>query len=294
MKAQQKQQQEAARKAAAKKQAASLVKESAPASGRRSTRLKTGGDPDKEIGSTAEQTHLKKTTAKKGGKKTTNNNKNISSYFKKVDVDANGENPSVQEALAQAADELEAKPSALGEQDGLVATEQPSLVTGGKMRQYQLEGLEWMKSLWINGLCGILADEMGLGKTIQAISLIAFFKENNISGPFLIAAPLSTVSNWVDEFQRWTPDIKTVLYHGSKLERAELREKMKLKNQKDPDFPVVCTSYEICMNDRAFLSQFSWKYIIVVSSHRFMIFLFHANKSLGRRPPPEEHELQID
>lgn len=265
MKEQQKQQQEAARKAAAKKQAAP-AKEPTTATGRRSTRLKANEVPntEKEEGETSSRLQTKKASAKKGAKKSAPT-KNISSYFQKAEVDVKENNTSVQEALAQAADELEAKPSAIGEQEGLVATEQPSLVTGGKMRQYQLEGLEWMKSLWMNGLCGILADEMGLGKTVQTISLIAFFKENNIPGPFLIAAPLSTISNWVDEFQRWTPSIKTILYHGSKPERTELRKQMRLKDQKDFNFPVICTSYEICMNDRAFLSQFSWKYIVVVS-----------------------------
>jgi ATP-dependent DNA helicase len=272
MKEQQKQQQEAAKKAAAKKQAAA-TKEPPSTTGRRSSRLKNGEDAEE----VPDPKQSKKATVKKGVKKNAANGKNISSYFKKADVEVNEDNPSVQEALAQAADELEAKPSALGEQEGLVATEQPSLVTGGKMREYQLEGLEWMKSLWINGLCGILADEMGLGKTIQTISLIAFFKENNISGPFLIAAPLSTVSNWVDEFQRWTPSIKTVLYHGSKPERAELRKQMKLKDQKEADFPVVCTSYEICMNDRAFLGQFSWKYIVVVSHLLSKLFVLSAD-----------------
>ena len=179
------------------------------------------------------------------------------------------DNPSVQQALEQAADDYEANPTALGDQD-LVATQQPTLVSGGKMRTYQLEGLEWLKTLWMNGLCGILADEMGLGKTVQAISMIAFLKENNVSGPFMIAAPLSTVSNWVDEFARWTPGIKTVLYHGSKDERAAMRQKhMKMKNQGDMDFPVVCTSYEICMNDRKFLSQYQWRYIVVVRVLQF-------------------------
>lgn len=188
----------------------------------------------------------------------------ISNYFKKADVKVSEDNPTVKQALEHAADEYEANPTALGGQE-LVATQQPDLVTGGKMRKYQLEGLEWLKSLWMNGLCGILADEMGLGKTVQAISLIAFFKEKKISGPFLISAPLSTVSNWVDEFARWTPDIKTVLYHGSKDERAEIRRKlMNPRNQRDMGFPVVCTSYEISMNDRKFLSQYQWRYIIVV------------------------------
>ena len=41
------------------------------------------------------------------------------------------------------------------------------------MRSYQLEGLEWMLSLYQNGINGILADEMGLSKTIQTISMLA-------------------------------------------------------------------------------------------------------------------------
>lgn len=174
----------------------------------------------------------------------------------------------MQEALAEAADEIEEKGEGLGAQD-LVATEQPKLVSGGKMREYQLEGLEWLKTLWMNGLCGILADEMGLGKTVQAISLIAFFKENNISGPFLIAAPLSTVRNWIEEFKRWTPEINTVLYHGSKDERAEIRKKhMKMAQQSKYEFPVIVTSYEICMNDKSFLANYKWRYIVVDEGHR--------------------------
>jgi ATP-dependent DNA helicase len=40
---------------------------------------------------------------------------------------------------------------------------QPSLVTGGVLKDYQLAGVEWLISLYENGLNGILADEMGLG-----------------------------------------------------------------------------------------------------------------------------------
>ncbi|OJK04790.1 hypothetical protein ASPACDRAFT_74363 [Aspergillus aculeatus ATCC 16872] len=202
------------------------------------------------------------------GRKPAAGGNTISSYFQKADVSVDQEKPTVQEALEHAADAYEANPTALGGQE-LVATQQPELVTGGRMKKYQLEGLEWLKSLWMNGLCGILADEMGLGKTVQAISLLAFFKEKNVSGPFLIAAPLSTVSNWVDEFAKWTPGIKTVLYHGTKDQRAELRRKfMNMRNQREMDFPVVCTSYEICMNDRKFLAQYQWRYIIVDEGHR--------------------------
>lgn len=277
-----KKQQEDARAYALRQQQqheATQTKEATASTERRETRAK-GKHPDTTIGEGEEVKKEQSSTSPKPDRATREksnrgrpmkapaNGTLISNYFQKANVEVTAQNSSVQKALEHATDELEANPTALGEQH-LVATQQPKLVTGGKMRTYQLEGLEWLKSLWMNGLCGILADEMGLGKTVQAISLIAFFKEKGISGPFLIAAPLSTVSNWVNEFARWTPSIKTVLYHGSKDERARIRgEAMKLKNQKDRDFPVVCTSYEICMNDRKFLAQYQWKYIIVDEGHR--------------------------
>jgi ATP-dependent DNA helicase len=120
---------------------------------------------------------------------------------------------------------------------------------------------------------------MGLGKTIQSISMIAFLKENNVSGPFLIAAPLSTLSNWVNEFKRWTPGIGAVLYHGSKDERASIRNKhLKLRDQMKMDFPVVCTSYDICINDRKFLAQYQWRYIIVVRAFMVAFSSWQANR----------------
>jgi ATP-dependent DNA helicase len=270
MKEQQKQQQEQARREAARKRA---VAEKGPApktAPRRSTR--TNEDTEEVHGESKENTdpsqNKKIPTRGRPKKNAPKKGNSIVNYLKKEDVALQEDGPSVQEALAEAAEEYETKPEGLGAQE-LIATQQPELVTGGKMREYQLEGLEWLKSLWMNGLCGILADEMGLGKTIQAISMIAFFKEKNVSGPFLIAAPLSTINNWIDEFARWTPDIKTIMYHGSKDERAEMRRKhLKMQDQGKFEFPVVCTSYEICMNDRKFLANYKWRYIIVDEGHR--------------------------
>jgi ATP-dependent DNA helicase len=267
MKEQQRQQQEQARREAARKRAAAEKEAAMKAAPRRSARTNEDTEEvSREKANAAQNKSLptrsrpRKNAPKKGD--------SIAKYFKKKEVPLQEDGPSVQEALAEAADEYDAKPEGLGAQE-LVATQQPELVTGGKMREYQLEGLEWLKSLWMNGLCGILADEMGLGKTVQAISMIAFFKEKNISGPFLIAAPLSTINNWIDEFARWTPEIKTIMYHGSKDERAEMRRKyMKMQDQQKFEFPVVCTSYEICMNDRKFLANYKWRYIIVDEGHR--------------------------
>lgn len=57
------------------------------------------------------------------------------------------------------------------------------------------------------------ADEMGLGKTIQTIALLAYLKEcKNNEGPHLVIVPLSTLSNWADEFERWAPSLKVMLF----------------------------------------------------------------------------------
>ena len=37
---------------------------------------------------------------------------------------------------------------------------QPSILTGGTLREYQMQGLNWLIHLYDNGINGILADEM--------------------------------------------------------------------------------------------------------------------------------------
>ena len=73
-----------------------------------------------------------------------------------------------------------------------------------------------MVSLYNNNLNGILADEMGLGKTIQTISLLCYLIETKKNfGPYFIIVPLSTLSNWSNEFEKWAPSIKKIIYKGS-------------------------------------------------------------------------------
>ncbi|KAJ4354339.1 putative ATPase [Didymosphaeria variabile] len=199
-------------------------------------------------------------------KKNTAKDAKISSFFKKEDLQDRTNKASVTEALKEAADEDNVKTGDIGFQN-VKSARQPKLVTGGTMRSYQLEGLEWMLSLYENGINGILADEMGLGKTIQTIALLAHLWEMGSYGPFLVAAPLSTTSNWVEEFRKWTPSIPVLLYHGDKKEREKMR-KTQLKHPGTEQFPIVVTSYEICMNDRKFLTHFGWQFIIIDEGHR--------------------------
>ncbi|GAB4848861.1 ATP-dependent DNA helicase ddm1 [Ancistrocladus abbreviatus] len=142
------------------------------------------------------------------------------------------------------------------------------LLTGGKLKPYQLKGVKWLISLWQNGLNGILADQMGLGKTIQTIGFLAHLKGKGLDGPYLVIAPLSTLSNWVNEISRFTPSMNAIIYHGDRKQRSEIRSKH-MPRTIGARFPIVVTSYEVALGDaRKYLRHYSWKYVVVDEGHR--------------------------
>ena len=79
------------------------------------------------------------------------------------------------------------------------------------MRDYQLKGVKWLIALYQNGLNGILADQMGLGKTVQTIGFLSHLRSKGVLGPYLVIGPLSTLSNWVNEFHKFCPSFPVVL-----------------------------------------------------------------------------------
>jgi ATP-dependent helicase STH1/SNF2 len=141
---------------------------------------------------------------------------------------------------------------------------QPDILIGGKLKDYQVKGLQWMVSLYNNHLNGILADEMGLGKTIQTISLITYLIERKRqNGPYLIIVPLSTLTNWTLEFEKWAPAVKTIIYKGPPNVRKELQNDIRYN-----DFQVLLTTFEYIIKDRPILSKVKWLHMIVDEGHR--------------------------
>lgn len=139
---------------------------------------------------------------------------------------------------------------------------QPKSLQNVTLKPHQLKGMNWLISLYENGLNGILADEMGLGKTVQTISLLCFLLEQGIQGPFLIVAPLSVVSNWTLELSTFAPSLTFIPYIGDKKHRQKLRRKSLKK------FNVIVTSYEISLIDFPYLKNTSWSYLVVDEGHR--------------------------
>jgi chromodomain-helicase-DNA-binding protein 4 len=156
--------------------------------------------------------------------------------------------------------------------------------TGMELHPYQLEGMNWLRYSWANGIDTILADEMGLGKTIQTIVfLYSLYKEGHCRGPFLVSAPLSTIINWEREFETWAPDFYVVTYIGDKDSRAVIREHelsfeenavrggakaSRVKKDCPIKFHVLLTSYELNCIDAATLSSIEWQILVVDEAHR--------------------------
>ncbi|TYZ66168.1 hypothetical protein PybrP1_006751 [[Pythium] brassicae (nom. inval.)] len=83
-------------------------------------------------------------------------------------------------------------------------------------------------------------------------------------GPFLVVVPLSTLSNWVNEFKKWAPDLLLVVYKGHPQVRKDLFRLEMASSQ----FNVLLTTYEYIMKDKHVLRKYDWQYIIVDEGHR--------------------------
>lgn len=143
--------------------------------------------------------------------------------------------------------------------------ESPGYVKGGTMKEYQIQGLNWLISLYQNGINGILADEMGLGKTLQTISFLGFLKfYRNTPGLHLIVVPKSTLDNWVRELEKWVPGFRIITLQGSKEERQSVIQEKLLPQ----DFDILVTTYEMCLREKPSLQKMSWEYIVIDEAHR--------------------------
>ncbi|XP_063758516.1 chromatin-remodeling ATPase INO80 isoform X4 [Eleginops maclovinus] len=142
---------------------------------------------------------------------------------------------------------------------------QPTIFNG-KLKGYQLKGMNWLANLYEQGINGILADEMGLGKTVQSIALLAHLAErDNIWGPFLIISPASTLNNWHQEFTRFVPKFKVLPYWGNPHDRKVIRKfwSQKTLYTQNAPFHVVITSYQLVVQDVKYFQRVKWQYMVL-------------------------------
>ncbi|MEG1314824.1 MAG: SNF2 helicase associated domain-containing protein [Anaerovoracaceae bacterium] len=126
------------------------------------------------------------------------------------------------------------------------------------LRNYQIKGYKWLRTVETYGFGGILADDMGLGKTLQMISVLLTYKESNPESdtPSLIVCPASLVFNWQEEFSQFANTIKVGLVVGSQSERQEIIKKYL-------DFDVLVTSYDLLKRDIAAYKDIQFNYQVI-------------------------------
>uniref|UniRef100_A0A8C0IH60 Chromodomain helicase DNA binding protein 6 n=1 Tax=Bubo bubo TaxID=30461 RepID=A0A8C0IH60_BUBBB len=115
---------------------------------------------------------------------------------------------------------------------------------------------------------------MGLGKTIQSITFLSEIFLMGIHGPFLIIAPLSTITNWEREFRTWT-EMNAIVYHGSQISRQMIQqyEMVYRDTQGNPlpgifKFQVVITTFEMILADCPELKKIQWRCVVIDEAHR--------------------------
>ncbi|MFW0793218.1 DEAD/DEAH box helicase [Gordonia sp. CPCC 205515] len=124
------------------------------------------------------------------------------------------------------------------------------------LRDYQSDGLDWLRFLWQNRIGGILADDMGLGKTVQALALIAEAATEEPSGCFLVIAPTSVVTNWVNEANKFVPDLTAVA-----VTATEAKSGISFAEQVG-DATIVVTSYTLLRLQFDKINEFRWTGVI--------------------------------
>lgn len=122
------------------------------------------------------------------------------------------------------------------------------------LRDYQVQGFKWLKTMSEYGFGGILADDMGLGKTLQVMTLIEDgIGENHVS---LVVAPATLIYNWQDEIKKFSKKLKTVCITGNIAQRKKLIESI-------PEYDVVITSYDYIRRDYELYKDYQFYYFIL-------------------------------
>lgn len=176
-------------------------------------------------------------------------------------------------------------------------SEPHSYKNGNRLRDYQVDGVNWLASTWYKRHGCILADEMGLGKVclmrrilivsvIQVVSLALcdqtvqivcyiehLYRVEKIHRPFLVVVPLSTVEHWRREFEGWTDMVCCVYHDRQRVWRDILREyewyyKDRPHTPEFLKFDVLVTTYDTLIGDFDVVSQIPFRVAVVDEAHR--------------------------
>ncbi|MDY0220951.1 MAG: DEAD/DEAH box helicase [Desulfobacterium sp.] len=122
-----------------------------------------------------------------------------------------------------------------------------------ELRDYQLEGINWMNCLSDWGVGACLADDMGIGKTMQTLAMLIRHAPH---GPSLVIAPTSVCANWVAEANRFAPCLNLISFGANKRKKVL---------EDAGSFDVLICSYGLMQQKKvaAMLSDRSWQMVVL-------------------------------
>ncbi|MDB5754146.1 MAG: helicase, partial [Massilia sp.] len=135
--------------------------------------------------------------------------------------------------------------------DNAAFTPQLPSTLQAELRDYQLEGYQWLARLAHWGVGACLADDMGLGKTVQALALML---ARAPQGPALVVAPTSVCMNWIAEAEKFAPTLKVKLFGAG--DRAAMLEGAEA-------FDLVIASYGLLQLEAAQFAKVKWHTIVL-------------------------------
>lgn len=109
-------------------------------------------------------------------------------------------------------------------------------------------------------------------QTLQTIAFLAHLKSKHQYGPYLVVCPASVLRNWIDEVERFAPQMRALAYYSSDKKQRKRWIDEHRREPKTPqerlEFPIFVTTYEIAINDSKLLGSMRWKFIVVDEGHR--------------------------
>jgi superfamily II DNA or RNA helicase len=126
----------------------------------------------------------------------------------------------------------------------------------GRLRDYQSEGLGWMRFLQRFSFGGCLADDMGVGKTAQVLALFESRRELRAAGepvgPSLVVVPKSLVFNWKEEAARFTPQLRVLDHTGLERDGHDFAA-----------YDLVLTTYGTLRRDAGRFKDVEFDYVVL-------------------------------
>lgn len=163
------------------------------------------------------------------------------------------------------------------------------------LREYQVEGVQFLHERFVKQTGAILGDDMGLGKTIQVIAFLtaAYGKKGTQRDAkcmrkirrygdgrwyprVMIVCPGTLMRNWEDELEKWGW-WQIYKYHGNPADRKGV-----LNAARKGMLEIMITTYDTYRNNEGEINTIDWDCVIADECHQIKNKSAEITKAMNR------------